>query len=124
LEPNVHDTLRPGGGRSHRLSVKTVQRKIARIANKFNLDTQKIRFELILELKALEEMAQQKTIDTHPACVETKQNWASLAAYINQVINGISKTFDETKIEAELEELEKRIKELSRSKENKSAQQQ
>lgn len=105
-------------------TLKTVQRRIARIANEFNLNTQKIRFELILELKAIEEMAQQKAIDTHPSCVETKQNWARLAAYISQVINGISKTFDETKIETELAELEERIKELSRTKEDQSAQQQ
>jgi len=105
-------------------TLETVHGRIARIANEFNLNTQKIRFELVLELKALAEMAQQKAIDTHPACVENKQNWARLAAYISQVINGISKTYDEAKIDTQLEELEKKIAELLKQKEDQSAQQQ
>ncbi len=117
MEPNIHDTSKPRGGRPHKLSVKTVQRRIAHIADKFNLDTQRIRFELILELKALAEMAQQKAIDTHHASVEDKQNWARLAAYISQVINSISKTYDEAQVMAELERLEKMIEEASKEDE-------
>ncbi|MGB8780090.1 MAG: hypothetical protein WCD81_05510 [Candidatus Bathyarchaeia archaeon] len=65
----------------------------------------KVRFELVLELKALTEQAQQKAIDTHASKVETKQGWSRLAAYISQVINGIGKTYDEAKIDADLQEL-------------------
>jgi Spy/CpxP family protein refolding chaperone len=84
----------------------------------------KIRFELILELKALAEQAQQKAIDTHPSKVETKQNWSRLAAYISQVINGIGKTYDEAKINAELDELENLIKEVKEKKQQNLTQQQ
>jgi hypothetical protein len=44
-----------------------VQRRLCFAADKYNVDMKKIRFELILELKALAEQAQQKAIDTHPA---------------------------------------------------------
>jgi GTPase Era involved in 16S rRNA processing len=73
-----------------------------------------------LELKALAEMAQQKAIDTHPLSVESKQNWARLAAYISQVINSISKTYDEPQVTAELERLEKMIEEASKKDEKAS----
>jgi len=117
LEPNIYDTRRPVGGRHRKLSAKALQARIARIADKVKLDTQKIRFELILELKALAEMAQQKAIDTHPASVETKQNWTRIAAYISQVINSISKTYDETTAMEELERLEKMIEEATKEDE-------
>lgn len=117
LEPNIHDTRKPVGGRRHRFSAKALQARIARIAEKVKLDTQRIRFELILELKALAEMAQQKAIDTHPLSVETKQNWARIAAYISQVINSISKTYDETTAMEELDRLEKMIEEASKEDE-------
>jgi predicted transcriptional regulator len=120
LEPNIHDASKPIGGRARRWSARALQTRIARIANKLKLDTQKIRFELILELKALAEMAQQKAIDTHPASVEVKQNWARIAAYISQVINSISKTYDETTAMEELEKLEKMIEEATREDEKAS----
>jgi hypothetical protein len=117
LAPNIHDTRKPIEGRRHRLSAKALQARIARVAEKVKLDTQRIRFELILELKALAEMAQQKAIDTHPASVEAKQNWARIAAYISQVINSISKTYDETTAMEELEKLEKMIEEATKEDE-------
>jgi len=60
-------------------------------------------------------MAQQKAIDTHTLSVESKQNWARLAAYISQVINSIGKTYGETQITAELERLEQMIKEATKN---------
>jgi len=114
LAPNIHDTWKPVGGRTRRPTAKALQNRVARIADKVKLDTQRIRFELILELKALAEMAQQKAIDTHPLSVETKQNWARIAAYISQVINSISKTYDEAEALEELEKLEKMIAEASK----------
>ena len=120
MAPNIHNTWKPVGGRHRRLSTKTLQARIASISDKVKLDTQRIRFELILELKALEEMAQQKAIDTHALSVETKQNWARIAAYISQVINSISKTYDEAMVLEELEKLKKMIDEMS--KENEKAQ--
>jgi len=120
LAPNIHNTWKPVGGRHRTLSTKMLQARIASISDKVKLDTQRIRFELILELKALAEMAQQKAIDTHALSVETKQNWARIAAYISQVINSISKTYDEAMVMEELEKLKKMIDEMS--KENEKAQ--
>jgi len=93
-----------------------MQRRLSFAADRYNVDTQKIRFELILELKALAEQAQQKAIDTHPSKVETKQNWSRLAAYISQVINGIGKTYDQVKVDEELQELENLIKQVNEKK--------
>jgi hypothetical protein len=116
LDPNIHDTFKPRRGQASKVSANTVKRRMADIRDKYSLDMQKVRFELILELKALAELAQQRAIDTHPAETEAKQNWARLAAYISQVINGIGKTYDESKINAELEELEKQVNEVIRDK--------
>jgi hypothetical protein len=117
LDPNIHDTLKPRRGIRRRPTFMRMQRRLCYAADKYNVDMKKIRFELILELKALAEQAQQKAIDTHPAKVETKQNWSRLAAYISQVINGIGKTYDEAKIEAELQELENLVKEVKQKRE-------
>ena len=100
----------------HSSTFGRIQRRLCYAADKYNVDMQKIRFELILELKALAEQAQQKAIDTHPAKVETKQNWSRLAAYISQVINGIGKNYDETKTDTDLKTLENLIKELDQNK--------
>jgi hypothetical protein len=116
LDPNIHGTLKPRRGMSHTSAFGHMQRRLCFAADKYNIDTQKIRFRLILELKALAEQAQQKAIDTHPSKVETKQNWSRLAAYISQVINGIGKTYDEAKIDAGLDELENYVKEIREKK--------
>jgi hypothetical protein len=74
---------------------------------------QNVRFQLILELRALAEMAQQKAVDTHPAKDDVKQNWSRLTAYIGQVINAIGKTYEEVKTDEDLKELENLIKEAA-----------
>ena len=112
----MHDTLKPRRGTTRHPTFRLMQRRLCYVADKYNLDMQKVRFELILELKALAEQAQQKAIDTHPAKVETKQNWSRLAAYISQVINGIGKNYDETKTDTDLKTLENLIKELDQNK--------
>ncbi|MGB8779923.1 MAG: hypothetical protein WCD81_04650 [Candidatus Bathyarchaeia archaeon] len=108
----------------HSTSFGHMQRRLCFAADKYNVDMRKVRFELILELKALAEQAQQKAIDTHPAKVETKQNWSRLAAYISQVINGIGKTYEEAKIDADLQELENLIKEIKTKQQTPTQQQQ
>jgi len=77
---------------------------------------QNVRFQLILELKALAEMAQQKAIDTHPAKDDVKQNWSRLTAYIGQVINAIGKTYEDITTDEDLRTLESVIKELKEKK--------
>jgi hypothetical protein len=77
---------------------------------------QNVRLQLILELKALAETAQQKAIDTHPSKDDVKQNWIRLTAYIGQVINGIGKTYEEIKVDKDLKELEDLIEEVTEDK--------
>ncbi|HVP16332.1 MAG TPA: hypothetical protein VMT42_03100 [candidate division Zixibacteria bacterium] len=127
MDPNIHNTLKREGGGTQwlknqriNLSPATVHKRITSIADKFSLDTQKIRFELILQLKTLAEMAQQKAHDTHPTETQTKQDWTRLAAYISQVINGISKTYDETEINTELQDLENKVAQLTKEDETTS----
>ena len=91
-----------------------MQRRIARISARHDLNTQRVRFELIFELKALAEMAQEKAIDT--VSPDSKRDWMRAAAYISQVINSISKTYDEASIDTELKQLQNKIEELSETK--------
>ena len=113
MDPNIHGTLKPrrGTSRHNRPTFRFMQRRLTAIAEKYSLDMQKVRFQLILELKALAETAQQKAIDTHPAKDDVKQNWIRLTAYIGQVINGIGKTFEEIKVDEDIKKLEELIKE-------------
>jgi hypothetical protein len=113
LDPNIHGTLKPRRGTRRHLTFQHVQRRLTFIADKYSLDMQNVRFQLILELKALAEIAQQKAIDTHPAKEETKQNWIRLTAYIGQVINAIGKTYEEIKTDDDLKTLENLIKQLN-----------
>lgn len=102
----------------HYDSFKFVERRITRISDRFNVNTQRIRAGLILQLEALAEMANERAIDTHNLSIENKQNWTRLAAYISQVINGISKTFDEVQIDADLALLEKLVEEYREEEQN------
>ncbi len=115
LEPNIRITSERGGGRLHRASARCMQRRIARITKSHEVNTQRVRFELIFELKALEEMAQEKAIDTIQP--DAKRDWMRAAAYISQVINSISKTYDEASVDAELKRLQEKVKELTRTAE-------
>ena len=117
MDPNIHGTLKPRRGTTrHHFTFKHIQRRLTFIADKYSLDMQNVRFQLILELKALAEIAQQKAIDTHHAKEETKQNWIRLTAYIGQVINAIGKTYEEIKTDDDLKTLENLIKELKPQK--------
>jgi hypothetical protein len=115
LDTNIQSTLKRERGRSRRSSTRFIQRRIAKIAEKYDVDTQRVRFELILELKTLEEMAQQKAIDER--CADYKLVWVRVAAYVGQVINSISKTYDEASVDAELKNLKKQVEELVQTKE-------
>ena len=59
-------------------------------------------------------MAQEKAIDT--VSPDSKRDWMRAAAYISQVINSISKTYDEASIDTELKQLQNKIEELSETK--------
>ena len=125
MDTNIHGTLKPRrGGIRHHLTFSFIGKRVAAIADKYSLDMQNVRFQLILELKALAEMAQQRAIDTHPGKDDVKQNWIRLTAYIGQVINGIGKTFEENKTDEDLKHLENLIEEVEqRQKELQTTQQ-
>ena len=87
--------------------------KIQRTTKKFNLNTQELRADLILDLKVLAEMAHDQATKTRQGSKRTKQNqkWAHLAAYISRSINISAKEYDTGKIEEKLEELRKLVNE-------------
>jgi hypothetical protein len=67
-----------------------------------------------MELKAMQETAVDQVNSTTGKKTVEQQNWVRLAAYISQVINSISKTYDVTQIKNELEQLRKTIGELEK----------
>ena len=85
--------------------------KIRRTAKKFDINTQEIRADLILDLKVLAEMAYEQATKIKERGRPTKEHrkWAQLSAYISRSINIITKEYDTGKIKEKLEELEKRI---------------
>jgi hypothetical protein len=87
--------------------------KIQRTTKKFNLNTQELRANLILDLKVLAEMAHEQATKTTQGSKRTKQHqkWAHLAAYISRSINMIAKEYDTGKIKEKLEELRKLVNE-------------
>ena len=109
---------KPIGGRSRRAvrqpPNRFLQRRISNLTEKFDGDTQRMRAQLIMELKALQETAVDQVQSTTGKKTSEQQNWARLATYISQVINSISKTYDLTQIKAELEELRKTVGDLDK----------
>ncbi|PVX24541.1 MAG: hypothetical protein CW691_07435 [Candidatus Bathyarchaeum sp.] len=87
--------------------------KIKRTTKKFNLNTQELRADLILDLKVLAEMAHEQATKTKERRKPTKeqQKWAKLATYISRSINIIAKEYDTGKIKEKLDELRKLINE-------------
>ncbi len=103
--------LKPIEGRSRsRLNPnRFLKRRISKLTEKFDGDTQRIRAQLILELKGLQETAIEQVQSTTWRKGREHQEWARLATYISQVINSISKTYDISQIKDELEELRKTV---------------
>lgn len=87
----------------------TLKKRIVKIAKKFDGDTQRVRGQLILDLKVLAELAhnQATKIKERGRPAKKQQKWAQLAAYISNTINRIAKEYDDKKILKELEELKK-----------------
>ena len=91
-----------------------LQKRITDLTEKFDGDTQHIRSQLIQELRSLLEIATEQARATGGKKPAERQNWVRLAAYISQVINSISKTYDITQIKTELEQLRKTIGDLEK----------
>jgi hypothetical protein len=115
LEPNIRGTSKPRRGRLTIASANTLQRRIANITEKFDGDTQRIRSQLILDLQTLSDIANQKVNETtNPKQWKERLEWIKMAAYISQVINSISKTYDLIQIKLELDRLRKTIQEMDK----------
>jgi len=114
LKPNRNSMQKPIGGRVNRPPKRFLQKRIANLTEKFDGDTQRLRAQLILDLKNLQEVAMQQILSTRGKKTAEQQNWARLAAYISQIINSIGKTYDVTQIKTELDELRKTIGELEK----------
>ncbi len=101
---------KPIEGRSRRQPPKRfLQRRISNLAEKFDGDTQRVRAQLIMELKALQETAVDQVQSARGNKTAEHQNWIRIAAYLSQVINSIGKTYDISQIKDELEELRKTV---------------
>jgi hypothetical protein len=105
---------KPIGGRGNRPPRRVLEKRITNLTEKFDGDTQRIRAQLILELKNLQEIAVDQVQSAGWRKTKEHQNWVRLAAYISQVINSISKTYDVTQIKTELEQLRKTIGEIEK----------
>ncbi|MFB3887972.1 MAG: hypothetical protein ACE14S_00650, partial [Candidatus Bathyarchaeia archaeon] len=114
LEPNRNSLQKPIEGRSRRLPKHSLQKRISNLTEKFDGDTQHVRAQLIMELKGLQETAIDQVQSKKGPKDTEQQVWMKLAAYISQVINSISKTYDVTQIKTELEQLRKTIGELEK----------
>ncbi len=116
MEADIEPTLEAyRGGRSRQHAPKHfLQRRISNLTEKFDGDTQRIRAQLIMELKALQEVAVDQVQSAHGNKTGEHRNWIQLAGYISQVINGITKTYDVAQIKTELDQLRKRVEEIGK----------
>ena len=81
--------------------------KIRRIAK---VDTQKIRENMLLNLQELFTLAKEQAQNKKLALPQ-RQKWVRVASYVAQVINSLTKSFDEAQVTKDLERLEKLINE-------------
>jgi ArsR family metal-binding transcriptional regulator len=73
---------------------------------------QKTRLKLLKDLEAMFNMAKGYAESKDPKVTpKQRQIWMRIMAYIGQVINSISKSFDEAQISEDLERLEKLVNE-------------
>jgi hypothetical protein len=105
---------KPIEGRSRQHPNRFLQRRISNLTEKFDGDTQRVRAQLIMELKALQETAVDQVHSSRGNKTIEQQSWVRLAAYLSQVINSIGKTYDIAQIKAELEQLRKTIGEMEK----------
>ncbi len=96
---------------------------VRRTRDTFKKDMQTMRLKLLCDLQDVFNMAKDyakaKTEDMTP---KQRQIWIRIMAYTGQVINSISKSFDEAQITKDLERLEKMINEAVASEKSPSSQ--
>lgn len=121
-ENNINFNVEKLGGSRCALSAR-----IANVATRFEVDTEKVRAKLIRDFEKLVKYclerakAPKEGEDGSPSVgrlskaeLKDRREWARAAAYIGQVINSISKEYDSGKILAELNELRQMVEKLER----------
>ena len=93
-----------------------IKKHIRKITRKFKGDTQRLRTQLINELKGLANWARDKVYDDRVSLAR-KQKCAQLTANISRVIAKIATEYDSSKILAEVGELYKIAEEIDRERE-------
>lgn len=91
---------------SHRL--RTIARRAKTAAAR---GTQSLRRKLIRQLEAMFDVAHEHADKADSA--KDKEKFMRIAAYIAQVLNSLTKSFDEAQVNAELGELEKMVDEAT-----------
>ena len=84
--------------------------RVRRLQKKVRVDTQKIRQDLMKNLKELFNLSSAQAKNT-ALDLEQRQFWVRVAGYVAQVINSVSKSFDEAFVTLELRRLEKIVNE-------------
>lgn len=91
--------------------------RLARRARK-NVVTnmQRVRLKLLADLETMFDMAKTYATD-EGATPKQRQIWVRIMGYIGQVMNSLSKSFDEATITKDLKELERMVREAMAEKE-------
>jgi hypothetical protein len=97
-----------------------IKKHIRKIAKKFKGDTQRLRAQLINELRGLANWARDKVHDDRVSLAR-KQKCAQLAANISRVIAKIAKEYDSSKILSDIAELYKIADEIDREREERNS---
>jgi len=96
----------------------SITRKIAQLKETVKIDTQKIRKKILEQLQIIFQNAVtmakgETTVNKEPLTIKQRQAWTRVAAYTAQVIQGITKGFDERQIDQDLQKLEELINEAT-----------
>ena len=83
-------------------------------------DTQQLRENLLEDLKQMFTLAKKMANDKDTKAKQIQQ-WIRIMGYIGQVINSLSKSFEEAKALEQLERLEKMINETGDTQQNQTA---
>jgi hypothetical protein len=79
---------------------------------------QRVRLKLLADLESMFDMAKAHATDENLK-PKQRQIWTRIAAYIGQVMNSLSKAFDEAAVTKDLEKLERMIREAMAKKKDK-----
>lgn len=98
-----------------------IERRVAKLAEKIKVDTQKLREKLLKMLEAVFDEAVQMArgqvmVDGRELTIKQRQAWARVAAYAAQVMQGVAKGLDEKEIDVQLIELQRMVHEAKAKK--------